>query len=290
MKRILIVCALAAAMLTSCENEKQKKEVENARAIAEATREELETAIAERDQLLDLINEVSSGMDDIKGVEEIVAVNASGEAVDNRGKITSDINAIRASLEERRQKLATLEQQLKNSKINNSKLLQTIETLRGQIDTQQREIETLTASLSEARKRIGVLDQAVDSLGTQVAAVTEQRDAAQEEAVAQANLANTCYYAIGSRSELKAHDIIEGGGFLRKTKIMQGDFDQSFFIKADRRTLTTIPLHSKKAKIISAKPSESSYAIKDVNGQKVLEITNPAQFWGVSNYLVIQID
>ncbi|MCM1317176.1 MAG: hypothetical protein NC241_03240 [Bacteroides sp.] len=290
MKRVLIVCALAATLLTSCENEKQRKEVENAQAIAEATREELESAIAERDQLLDLINEVSSGMDDIKGVEEIVAVNASGESVDNRGKITSDINAIRASLEERRQKLADLEQKLKNSKINNSKLLQTIETLRSQIDSQQREIETLTASLSEARKRIGVLDQAVDSLGTQVAEVTEQRDAAQEEAVAQANLANACYYAIGSKSELKAHDIIEGGGFLRKTKIMQGDFDQSFFIKADRRTLATIPLHSKKAKIISTTPPASSYAIKDVNGQKVLEITNPNLFWGVSNYLVIQID
>ncbi len=284
MKRVLIVCALAATLLTSCENEKQRKEVENAQAIAEATREELESAIAERDQLLDLINEVSSGMDDIKGVEEIVAVNASGESVDNRGKITSDINAIRASLEERRQKLADLEQKLKNSKINNSKLLQTIETLRGQIDSQQREIETLTASLSEARKRIGVLDQAVDSLGTQVAEVTEQRDAAQEEAVAQANLANACYYAIGSKSELKAH------GFLRKTKIMQGDFDQSFFIKADRRTLATIPLHSKKAKIISVTPPASSYTIKDVNGQKVLEITNPNLFWGVSNYLVIQID
>ena len=71
---------------------------------------------------------------------------------------------------------------------------------------------------------------------------------------------------------------------------MQGDFDQSFFIKADRRTLTTIPLHSKKAKIISVTPPAASYTMKDVNGQKVLEITNPTQFWGVSNYLVIQID
>lgn len=290
MKRVLIVCALAACLLSSCENEKQKKEVENAQALAAATREELESAIAERDQLLDLINEVSSGMDDIKGVEQIVAVNASGESVDNRGKITADINAIRASLEERRQKLADLEQKLKNSKINNSKLLQTIETLKGQIDSQAREIEMLNTNLAEARQRIGVLDQAVDSLGTQVETVTEERNAAQEEAINQANIANTCYYAIGSKSELKNHDIIEGGGFLRKTKIMQGDFDQSFFIKGDRRTLTTIPLHSKKAKIISAMPPSSSYEMKDVNGQKVLEITNPSLFWGVSNYLVIQID
>ncbi len=290
MKRVLIVCALAACLLSSCENEKQKQEVENAQALAAATREELESAIAERDQLLDLINEVSAGMDEIKSVEQIVAVNASGESIDNRDKINADINAIRASLEERRQKLADLEQKLKNSRINNSKLLKTIETLKGQIDSQAREIETLNANLAEAKQRIGILDQTVDSLGSKVASVTEERNAAQEEAINQANIANTCYYAIGSKSELKDHDIIEGGGFLRKTKIMQGDFDQSFFIKADRRTITTIPLHSKKAKIISAMPPASSYNIKDVNGQKVLEITNPNLFWGVSNYLVIQID
>lgn len=71
---------------------------------------------------------------------------------------------------------------------------------------------------------------------------------------------------------------------------MQGDFDKSFFVQADKRTLTSIQLHSNKAKVVSTTQPKSSYEIVDVNGQKVLRILNPSEFWGVSNYVVIQID
>lgn len=90
------------------------------------------------------------------------------------------------------------------------------------------------------------------------------------------------------KKELKDNEIIETG-FLRKTKIMEGDFDRNFFTTADKRTLTTIPLHSDKAKVLTNQP-ESSYVIEDVDGQKVLRITNPASFWSLSNYLVVQIN
>ena len=32
------------------------------------------------------------------------------------------------------------------------------------------------------------------------------------------------------------------------------------------------------------------YGIVDENGQKVINITNPSQFWSHSNYLIIEID
>lgn len=290
MKKILLILAAAAITLPSCENKKQKEELENAEAMAAATREELQLALAERDQLLDLINEVSSGMDDIKAVEGIVAVNTSSELTDHRGKIHSDINAMRAALDERRQKLEALEANLRNSKLNNSKLQATIQSLKKQIQYQAQQIDRLTSSLADAKNQINELGQTVDSLNTTVTTVSNERDRAQEEAVQQANIANQCYYAIGNKKELKDHNIIEGGGFLRKTKIMQGEFDQTFFTAADKRTLTTLPLHSDKAKIISATPPAGSYELVKEGKQLVLRITNPAQFWGISNYLIIQID
>lgn len=285
-----MIFVLAALALSSCENKEQKERLQNAEALAAATREELQQAVSERDELLDLINEVSSGMDDIKGVENIVAVNTSGEMGGNRSKISSDIAAIRTTLDERRRKVEELEKRMKESKINNSKLLATIQTLKNQIDQQAQEIETLSASLDAANAKIAKLDTQVDSLNVAVNAVTEERDQATEEAFRQANIANTCYYAIGNKSELKKYNIIEGGGFLRKSKIMQGEFDKSFFVTADKRTLTTIPLHSSKAKIISATPPAGSYELVKQNGQLVLHIVNPTQFWGISNYLVVQID
>lgn len=75
---------------------------------------------------------------------------------------------------------------------------------------------------------------------------------------------------------------------MKKTRVMEGDFTQSYFTKADKRTLNRIALHSKKAEIMSRHPS-GSYVIEDEGGQKVLKITNPSRFWELSNYLVVKI-
>ena len=91
---------------------------------------------------------------------------------------------------------------------------------------------------------------------------------------------------IATKSELKKHNIIESG-FLRKTKLMKGDFDKDFFVISDKRTLTTLPLNATKVKVLSSHP-ENSYELIEENGQKNLKINNPDKFWSLSNYLVIQ--
>ena len=55
----LLAGTAATTTMTSC-NSKQKEQLEQERAIAEATKEELQTAVAERDQLLQLVNEISN--------------------------------------------------------------------------------------------------------------------------------------------------------------------------------------------------------------------------------------
>lgn len=292
MKQTIIPFGLVAMlMMASCGDDKGREtEVENAEALAAASREELETALAERDQLLELVNGITAGMEEIKQLENILSINNSGETGSDQAKIKSDIAAIKATLEQRRIKLDELEKKLSNSNLNNANLRKTIASLKSQIDRQTSEIETLTRNLNEANARIGELDQEIDSLNVNMDILAEERDVAQDEAVRQANMANVCYYAVGSKQELKSHNVIEGGGFLRKTKIMQGEFDRNFFIMADKRTLTTIPLHSEKAKVLTTYQPSDSYEIRMENGQKVLYITNPASFWGISNYLVVQID
>lgn len=290
MKKTLALSVIVAMAMTACTNQKEKEQLAQAQALNESTREELVQAVQERDQLLDLINEIASTTDEIKNVENIVSINAAqGEMADNN-TVASDIAVIKATLQERRKKIEDLEETLRKSKTSNSKLLGTIETLKQQIADQSAQIELLTANLTEAQQRIATLDVQVDSLNTHVASVTEQRDSVQAVADEQTILANQCFYAIGTKKELKDHDIIEGGGFLRKSKIMQGDFDKSFFVTADRRTLTYIPLHAKKAKVITSYQPKDSYQIVERDGQAELRILDPAQFWSVSNYLVIQVD
>lgn len=289
MKKLLLLAIAACSLLTACDN-KAKSDAESAKALQEATTQELQVAITDRDSLLNLVNDISSGMDQIKRLENILSVanSSNGETASQRAQIRADIAAIQQTLEQRRQQLADLEAKLNKSSLSNSNLRKTIETLRSQIDSQSAEIETLRRSLDEANVQIGTLNSKVDSLNVTVDTITNQRDAAQLQSVELANELNTCYYVAASSKELKQHKILETG-FLRKAKLLKGDFDQAFFTKADKRTLTTIDLHSKKAQVLTNQPADS-YQIVDNNGQKTLRIVKPEAFWSLTNYLVIKID
>ena len=288
MRKLLLSAMVGALALTGCNGNKNQENADDARSLA--SREELAQAVADRDQLLSLVNDINQGMEQIKQLENILSVsnNIPGETLSQREQVQSDIAAIQKALQDRREKLEALEKKLSKSSSENSNLRKTIAGLRAQIDSQTEEIALLKGNLGEAQMKIGELDAAVDSLKTTVTAVTDERNQAQEESVMLANELNTCYYAIGSKSELKERKIIETG-FLRKTKLLKGDFDQNFFTTADKRTLSRIALHSKKAEILTNQPS-GSYIINDDNGQKVLVITNPDAFWSLSNYLVVKID
>lgn len=289
MKKLLFIALSAAIVLGAC-NKKSDEEAAQEQALQEASKQELAAAVADRDQLLSLVNEISTGMDQIKRLENILTVTngMKGETASQRAQIQADIAAIQQTLQQRREQLADLEAKLNKSNINNANLKKTIETLRSQIDSQAAEIETLRTNLTEANRQIGELNTAVDSLNTTVTTVTGERDAAQQESTELTNELNTCYYVIASKKELKDHKIIETG-FLRKTKLMKTDFDQNFFTTGDKRTLTSIPLHSNKAEVLTNQPA-ASYTITDQGGQKVLNITNPDLFWSLSNYLVVKID
>lgn len=287
MKKLVMLLAVAA-LVTSCA--KKTDNTTSEQAIQEATRAELESAIADRDQLLGLVNEISSNMDQIKRLENILTVGegSSSEVGSQRSQIEADIAAIQATLQQRREQLAQLEERLNRSNLNNKNLQATITALNNQIKNQEDEIASLTNNLTEARRQIGTLTETVDSLNTTVSTVTDERNIAQQEVEDVTAELNTCYYVAANKSELKEHKIIETG-FLRKTKLLKGDFDQSFFQTANKQTLTTLNLHSNKAEVKTNHPADS-YRLDDVNGSKVLRILDPAKFWSLTNYLVIQID
>lgn len=255
------------------------------------TREELQATLAVQDSLFALINEIGADMAQIRQMEAIVAIpaNVGGENISKRDQMKNDIASISQALTQRRERLAQLEKKLRDSGNQNTNLLSTIETLKAQIADQEREITDLKTQIADANAQISSLNTAVDSLNTTVATERTDKEKAQQEAVDLTNELNTCYYAIGSKSELEAHKIIKAG-FLRKTKIMQGDYEMSYFTKKDKRTFTSLPLHSQKAKVLTNQPTDSYEITDGAGGQKVLIIKNPARFWGTGNFLIVQIN
>lgn len=291
--RKIIVILLASMTIWSCSNDSKQNEEQIAlQDTINANKEALVKAIADRDSLFSLINDISDDMDQIKSLENILASNTwTGETSSKKEKIKNDLQILKNTLQQRQQKLNELEKKLKDSKLTNTKLEKTIETLKTQIAEHQAEIENLNTALTSAKGQIVKLENDKDSLNKTITTVSAEKAKVEEiaeEAITNVNELNKCFYAIGSKKELKQNKILESG-FLKKTKVMQGEYDQNFFSVADKRTLKKINLHSKKAKILTNHPA-NSYELQDVDGQKTLLITNPSIFWNLSNYLVIQID
>lgn len=290
MKKLLLwglsVCAITFA---SCSNNAKNDNAEGEEQTAENT--ELNAALATQDSLNNLINDIMSDMNQIKELESIVSTPGTldgGEMTSQKAQLKNDITAIREALQQRRERLAELENKLKKNAGKNATMLKTIEGLKEQIAQNETQISTLTEQLAAANVKIEQLGTKVDSLNVSVANEKAGKEQAQQAATEFENEMNTCYYALGSKKELEKHNIIKTG-FLRKTKIMQGDYEMSYFTKADKRSLHSIPFNSKNGKVLTNQPSDS-YRIDEQNGQKVLVITNPSRFWNAGNFVVIQIN
>lgn len=289
-KNLALLATVALATLASCGNKGGNENVPT-------TSDSLQVALANQDSLLVILNDITEGMTQIKQMENILATSSLGtETPSKRQEIRSDMEQIQRALQARRQRLEQLEAQLATSNQNNTTLQKAINNLKTQIATQQQTIDGLKQQLADANIKIEDLNQTVTNLGQQtdsLKTVAEQENSARQEAERRAvelnNEMNVCYYAIGTGKELKAHNLLHSG-FLRKTKVMPENFDQSYFTTGDKRSLRTINLGSKDAKIITNQPSDSYEIVEGANGVKILKITNPARFWNQSNFLIVKTD
>ncbi|MBE6309743.1 MAG: hypothetical protein E7080_01650 [Bacteroidales bacterium] len=286
MKRVVLILTCVALFgMISC-----KSSGESAEEIAKRTEltDSLNTVISEKDSLLSLLNEINIGMTQIKEIEKLMSSNLDKETPSRKEELKNDMLLIKQAMQERRERLEALEAKLKKSANYNAEMKKTIESLRTQIETQEATIAQLQEELYKANVKIEDLNVRVDSLNVENEKVNQEKKNALDEAEQLANKLNTCYYVVGSKSELKENKIIETG-FLKKTKILEGDFERSYFTKADKRTLSVVKLYSNKAKVLSKHP-EGSYSIVDNGGAKELVINDASRFWELTNFLIVQVD
>ena len=292
MKNLCII-ASCCFLLLSCGGMERGE-----RSLEEISRQDLVAALNERDQLLSIVSEVSAGMEEIKQLEDIMTISTRRPTENTSGRRTqllADISRLKEKIRQRKARLDELEKKLRDSAVNTSECLKTITALRALIDAQMAEIESLNRQLTAANEHIGRLSIAVDSLNPTARTVEGERNEArrssasyEETSVRLGNKLNTCYFVVATKSDLRKHDIIESR-FLRKTRLMKGDFDKGFFVTGDKRTLTALPLKASKVRILTNHPA-GSYQIVDEEGEKVLRITDRDAFWSLTNYLVVQKD
>lgn len=287
MKKSFILMGIGALMLASCSGNNQKIAEDSAR-IAELSAEYAE-ASSFNDSLMLLMGDIYTGLDSINMQEGLLYNMGAGESVDRRAEIRQNLANIKARLESNRKLLSDMEARLKKSDNQNGVLLKTIDQLKTRISAQDEKITKLENDLSSAKAEIETLNAHVAQTAVELVAEQEAKEKAQAEAVAIENEANTVYYAIGTNKELKKNDLLEKK-FLGQTKVLKGDFNESYFTKADKRTLSVIPTGSKKVKIWTNMPQDSYVIEENEDKTKTIKITNPKEFWSLTPFLVIQVD
>lgn len=291
MKKILFAIAWTC-VLTSC-GAFSGGDSEQLKAENESLKTELIDRNAELEEMMATFNEISEGFRQISEAENRVDLQrgAVGEgSLTAREQITADIEFIRKQMETNREQIAKLQSQLKSSKNQSSQLKKAIENLTAELNQKTQRIEELQTELASKNIRIQELDAAVTELTGQKNALVAENQAKQQTVAQQDKALNSAWFVFGTKKELKEQNILTDTGLFKKGKVMEdANANLDYFTKIDIRTTTEIPLYSKSVELLTTHPEGTYTFEEDAKQQKVLKITNPAEFWSISKYLVMQV-
>ncbi len=282
MKKLLFVFAVGAMALTACNNERPQA------VVAETQQNDsLQKIIAQKDNeindMMSTLNDIQEGFRQINEAENRVSLAKDGEGANKRQQIRENIQFISQTMTKNRELIEKLKKQLRESSFKGDELKRTINEMIKQLEAKDQQLQQLRTELDAKDIHISELDETIANLNTDVTNLQTESSQKTETINAQDKQLNTAWFVFGTKSELKEQRIIEDG------KVLQSNFNKSYFTKIDIRVDKEIKLYSKSAKLLTMHPSSSYTLTKDSKDQYVLKITNPQIFWSTSKYLVVLV-
>lgn len=95
-----------------------------------------------------------------------------------------------------------------------------------------------------------------------------------------------CYYAIGTESDLIEAQVIKKNWIGQLVVIPTKSNENPYYISGHKSTIGQLPLYAQEADVISDMPS-SSYELRPINSQLILNIKDPDKFWNKTSHLVV---
>ena len=281
MKKLLfaVVCALA---FVACKQGKSDADLAGAQ-LRDSLNRVIEQKDTEINDLMSTMNEIEEGFREINEAENRLSLARDGEGANREQRIRENLQFIQSTMKQNRELIAKLQRQLREGSIKGDQLQRTIENLTKQMEEKDKQLQQLREELDAKDIHIMDLDEKIANLNTNVDNLTEEGNRKTQKINDQDQQLHTAWYVFGTKDELKEQRIYDGG------KVLQGNFNRSYFTKIDIRVTKEIKLYSRSAKMLTAHPASSYTLQRDANKQYVLRITNPQQFWSTSKYLVIQV-
>lgn len=287
---ILVACLLCLAAI-SCGRSGDSAEVAQLKAQCDSLTRASEMNQEHLQRMTMFFDEVSNCIDSITEQESILTREINPET--NRRYSRKEVDERLAQLTEiilgQRQRIANLIDSLNHraDTINISGLRSTIAYLTGQLEQKEQQISTLRAQLASHQADIRNLRTQVSGMAATIDTLVTQNLALADAVQVQTEVINEGYILVGNKTTLKNLGVIEGGGFLRKSKVNLSNVKTSDCSKVDIAQFYSLPLNSDKVTILSAVP-QSSYRLTVSGGRTTLTVLDPTAFWSLSNILVIQ--
>ena len=263
----------------------------------QATNDSLQAVTAAKDSqmnyLVQTLGDIEENLRMIKVKEKIISTqtNDNETTPTSSESINRDIHIIYDLMLQNKEKVQQLESRLKRSGADNKEFKKLIENLNEQLQAKTEEIILLQEELQKKNIEIDELNYEVMDLSARVDSVQKVNEATLSQLEATTTEANTAYYAIGTRKELKDKNIVTKEGFLffGNNKVLKDDFEKEYFTQIDIRDNNEIELFRTKATILTSHPSSSYELIKSEDGNLILKINDIAAFWSISKYLVVEV-
>jgi hypothetical protein len=266
-------------------NYKRQKEV-NTNLTSENQR--LTGNLANRDSLMNdmmaTFDQIERDLSVIKQKRNIISMKSDDPEFrqDKKQAILKDIQMMNSLLDESKARIASLSKRLKDSGVQIAGLEEKINSLTAMLNERDTDIANLKKSLEEKDFNIAEMNKNLDSIQV----VQMRNEATIKE---QDSEINKAFYAAGTYRDLKEKGLLVKEGGLIKKKSLQENTDDKYFTKININEVKTIPIHSKKATLITEHP-KSSYNLIEENGEiAYLEIENPKEFWKISKYALVEV-
>jgi cation transport regulator ChaC len=281
----LLALTMIALLFVQC-----NQYTENAQK-AQMRNDSLQRLLVEKDSaifaVLNTFSAIENNLETIKSKENIISLTVKNveDTQSREEQINEEINAIYDLMLDNKEKLAKLQNQLKQAHIKNNDLQKTIASLQEKLAEKNSEIITMRGDLLRMNLKIDELSYTLDTLKFESEVKTAIIES-QEESL------NTAYYLFGTERELKDLKIIDAKGKFIGIGFgtnLNADFDKELFTSIDIREHTKFTFNAKKINLISKHPS-ASYQVYGEKPVDSLLIKDPDAFWSVSKYLIIVLD
>ena len=285
------VLAVVLAATSCVENSSKFKQLQ---AQLDSLQGNYGTQKTQLDEVFSVLNEVEEGLKEIRQKEDLLAVESQKDGIDvpesQRVRIMEDVYAVKDAINRYKEKI---EQLKKDSSLKSVEFKKKLNALHKELEEKSRAIETLQNQLKEKDLIISQKEQTIDSLEHQasdlkedITVLTGEKEELKDKVDSQDRALFSAYYIVGSKEELIEAGVISKGGLFKSSKVSY-EAEKTSFIKIDYREISTINTTAQKAKVLS-NHRKGTYSIEDVDGEAIINISDPEGFWEQTKYLVIQ--